>query len=253
MINKITILIILGVLILGCSEERKIELASENLTENDLDICKDRKCPEITIGYLQVMGNDEVANSINKKIKDFIIGSLMFEEDSSQTATSVDEAATNFARIYFEDLAQFPDMAADYSAEISVSEIYASNELICFEMRQYLYTGGAHGFGSTAFMNINPKTGKELTIDELLDNKNKFTTFAETKFRKQQNIAMDQSINEPGYWFEEDTFYLPDTMGFTQDSLIFVYNQYDIASYADGPIELKISLKDAKPFLKIQE
>ena len=81
--------------------------------------------------------------------------------------------------------------------------------------------------------------------------RDRFTAFAEKKFRSEQNIAKDQSINENGFWFENDTFYLPESVGFTQDSLIFVYNQYDIASYADGPIELKIAMKEAEPFLSI--
>lgn len=247
--NKFTLLFLFGILTLSCENERKIEIASESLTENELKLCGDRKCPEITINYLKVFGDNEIANRINKKIQDFVVGSLMYEEDSLQTAQSIEEAANNFARIYFEDKAQFPDMVADYSAEISVTEIYNSPTLICFEMRQYLYTGGAHGFGATSFLNIDPNTGEELSSDEIFKNKEDFTAFAEMKFRENQNIAKDQSINEPGFWFEDDTFNLPETVGFTPDSLIFVYNQYDIASYADGPIELKIPLADAMPFL----
>lgn len=251
--NKITLLFLLAIFILGCDKDRTIEMASESLTENDLKICENQKCPEITINYLVIFGKDAIADQINKKINNFIIESLMFEEDSSKIAKSIDEAATNFAKVYFEDKSNFPDMAADYSAEISVSEIYNSPTLISFEMRQYLYTGGAHGFGSTSFLNIDPKTGKELTLDELVKNKEKFNAFAEKEFRKQQNIHKDQSINEPGFWFEEDEFHLPETVGFTSDSLIFVYNQYDIASYADGQIELKIALTDAAPFLNKPE
>ena len=224
-------------------------MASESLTENELNICESQKCPEITINYLVVFGDDTIADRINKKINDFIIGSLMFEENSLQTAESIDEAAKNFARIYFEDQSQFPDMSAEYSAVISVIETFNSPTLICLEMGQYLYTGGAHGYATTSFLNIDPKTGMELTLDELFKNKEKFTTLAEKEFRKQQNIKKTQSINDLGFWFEEDTFYLPETVGFTADTLIFVYNQYDIASFADGPIELKIALTDAEPFL----
>src|SRR5690554_7689018 len=119
-------------------------------------------------------------------------------------------------------------MAADYFAEVSISEIYNTPELICFEMRQYLYTGGAHGYGTTTFLNIDPETGNEVSIDNIVNDKKKFIAFAESKFRSQQNIDKDQSINEVGFWFEDDTFYLPETVGFTTDSLIFVYNQYDI-------------------------
>ena len=200
---------------------------------------------------MEVFGDEEVSEKINQKIKHFIFNSLLLGEDTIPTAKTIQEAATGFIESYNADKAQFPDMAGEYFAEISVNEIYSSKEHICFEMRQYLFTGGAHGYGTTSFLNIDPKTGEELTSEELFKNNKEFTAFAEKKFREEQKIAKDQSINENGFWFENDKFYLPESVGFTQDSLIFVYNQYDIASYADGPIELKIAMKEAEPFLSI--
>jgi hypothetical protein len=249
--NKISVVALIALISVGCNQEKNIEIASESFTEKELSICKNSKCPEVTINYVEVFGDDEVSEKINKKIKNFIFTSLLMGEDTIPTAKSIQEAATGFIEVYNADKAQFPDMAGEYFAEISVNEIFTSKEHLCFEMRQYLFTGGAHGYGTTSFLNIDPKTGEELTSKELFKNKEDFTAFAEKKFRGQQKIAKDQSINENGFWFENDEFYLPESVGFTQDSLIFVYNQYDIASYADGPIELKIAMKEAEPFLSI--
>ena len=248
--NKIVAIFLIGFLSVACEKERKMVINGGNLTENDLDICKNANCPEITINYLKVLGDDEVAKKINKKINDFITSSLASGEDEKSEAKTIKEAATNFVKSYNADRSRFPDMAADYFAEISINEIYNSPSHICLELRQYLYTGGAHGYGTASFINFDPKTGNELTADELFKNKKDFTVFAEKKFRQQQKIGPDQSINDPGFWFENNVFHLPNSVGFTQDSLIFVYNQYDIASYADGPIELKIALNEAEPFLK---
>ncbi|QAA82459.1 DUF3298/DUF4163 domain-containing protein [Aequorivita sp. H23M31] len=251
--NKIITLILIGLLVTACNKEKSIQLNAESLTEGDLKICNNAKCPEVTINYLKASGNGNVAEKINEKITSFIISSLSMAEDEKEKAKTIEEAATTFIESFNADRARFPDMAADYFAEISVNEIYNSPKHICLELRQYLYTGGAHGYGTTSFLNIDPDSGEELTANELFKNKKGFTVFAEKKFREQQKIAQDESINDPGFWFENDSFHLPNTVGFTQDSLIFVYNQYDIASYAEGPIELKISLKEAKPYLKIIE
>tara|TARA_R110000851_G_scaffold333364_1_gene512514 strand:- start:247042 stop:247800 length:759 start_codon:yes stop_codon:yes gene_type:complete len=249
--NKITVAAIIVLISMGCNQEKNIEISSQSFTERELAICKDSKCPEVTINYVEVFGDDEISEKINTKIRNFIFSSLLMGEDTIPTAKSIEEAAINFIETYNADKAQFPDMAGEYFAEISVNEIFSSEEHLCFELRQYLFTGGAHGYGTTSFLNIDPKTGEELTSKELFKNSKEFTAFAEKKFRSEQNIAKDQSINENGFWFENDTFYLPESVGFTQDSLIFVYNQYDIASYADGPIELKIAMKEAEPFLSI--
>mgnify|MGYP006194558053 FL=1 len=249
--NKITVVALLALITVGCGREKNIEISSESFTENELPICEDSSCPEITINYVEIFGNEEVSEKINTKIKTFIFASLLMGENTVPTAKTIQEAATEFVNVYKADKAQFPDMAGEYFAEISVSEIYRSPEHLCFEMRQYLYTGGAHGYGTTSFINIDPKTGEEIPFQKLFKDKKEFANFAEKKFRSEQKIAQEQSINETGFWFENEEFYLPESVGFTQDSIIFVYNQYDIASYADGPIELKIAVKEAEPFLSI--
>lgn len=249
--NKITLLALITIFFVSCEEEKSIEISSQSFTEKELSICGNSNCPEITINYVEVFGNEKTAEKINKKLNDFIFKSLLMGEDSIPTAKTIPEAASAFVDTYNKDKVQFPDMAGEYFAEISVNEIYNTPEHLCFELRNYLYTGGAHGYGSTSFLNIDPKTGEELSAKQLFKKKNELTDFAEQKFREQQKIAKDESINATGYWFEDEKFYLPESAGFTQDSLIFIYNQYDIASYADGPIELKIAIKEAEPFLSI--
>ena len=248
--KKFTVVALIALIFVSCDRERKIEIMSSSLTENDLSICQSSDCPEVTINYVEVFGNDEVAEKINKQIQDFIYSSLLLGEDRVSRAKTIQDAAVGFIESYNADRAQFPDMAGEYFAEISVNEIYNSPKHICFEMRQYLFTGGAHGYGNTSFLNIDPKTGAALTSEELFKNRKEFTAFAERKFKEQQKIEQEQSINDTGFWFEDDKFRLPESFGFMQDSLIFVYNQYEIASYADGPIELKIAMKEAEPFLK---
>lgn len=251
MYKKYAVVILVLIALTSCTQDRSIEFSSQSLTEKELSYCKDKDCPEVTINYVEVFGNESIAGKINNKIKSFIYQSLLLGEDTTPTAKTIEEAATGFIEGYYADKEQFPDMAGEYFAEISVNEIYNTENHICFELRQYLYTGGAHGYGTTTFLNINPRTGEELSANEIFKNKNEFVDFAEEKFRAQQEIDKNESINATGFTFENDKFSLPESFGFIQDSLIFVYNQYEIASYADGPIELKIALKEAKPFLKI--
>ncbi|CAM3331919.1 DUF3298 and DUF4163 domain-containing protein [Aequorivita lipolytica] len=249
--SKIAVVTLIALISVSCNREKNIEISSESFTEKELSMCENSKCPEVTINYVEVFGDDEISEKINAKIKNFIFSSLIMGEDTIPTAKTIQEAASGFINAYNADKAQFPDMAGEYFAEISVNEIYRSKEHLCFEMRQYLFTGGAHGYGTTSFMNIDPETGEELTSKELFKKIKEFTVFAEKKFRDKQKIAEEQGINDTKFWFENDAFYLPESVGFTQDSLIFIYNQYDIASYADGPIELKIAIKEAEPFLNI--
>ncbi len=58
-----------------------------------------------------------------------------------------------------------------------------------------------------------------------------------------------ESINSTGFWFENDRFYLPESIGLSKTNLLLVYNQYEIASYAGGPVALKIPLEELKEYL----
>jgi hypothetical protein len=43
---------------------------------------------------------------------------------------------------------------------------------------------------------------------------------------------------------------LSDNIGFEKGKMDIHYNQYDIASYADGAIDIELSIEDVAPFLK---
>jgi len=246
--NKLTVLFICIVSVFGCKKEQSLSFSSENFSEKEITNCKTESCPEITVNYFTVSGEESISTAINAELKRFIVSSLQIGENPVET-NSIDEASSNFIKTYRKHSAEFPDMAAAYFAEINVRKSLNTSEILSVELQQYKFTGGAHGYGSTTFANFDPKTGELLQQKDLFNDVEGFKRFAETAFRKQHNISEEESINSTGFWFENDTFYLPETVGFTKDNIIIIYNQYDIASYADGPIELKIPIKKTKEFL----
>ncbi len=236
----------------GCKDEVPLLFSAESFTEETFDICKTVSCPEITINYIKALGDKSISEKINSEIISYIIAALNIGEDSIPKAKTINDAASNFIKVARLHAADFPDMSAEYFAEINVSELYYSTELVSIEMHQYFYTGGAHGSGNTFFLNIDPRTGNEVPTEALFKNSIDFSAFAENKFREANKISSDESINSTGFWFEDDSFYLPNSIGLTETSLILIYNQYEIASYAEGPVELKIPLKEVKEHLNFK-
>ncbi|WP_165805997.1 DUF3298 and DUF4163 domain-containing protein [Marixanthomonas spongiae] len=232
----------------SCEKEQPLSFSAESFTEKDLAECNNGDCPEITVNYFTVQGEERVSEKINAEIEQFIIASLK-TTDEDPNAKGMKQAARNFVATYRKDLEQFPDMVGEYVSEINVRNIFENDQLLSVEEQQYTFTGGAHGYGSTTFDNFDPKTGALLQQKDLFKDWQAFKEFAENEFRKQHNISENESINATGFWFENDTFYVPENIGFTKDNVIIIYNQYDIASYADGPIELEIPMEKAKEFL----
>lgn len=246
--NKFLLICICLLSLLSCKKEQPLSFSSESFTEKTLPDCNNGDCPEITINYFTVEGEETVSKKINSEIERFILSSLKTMEEEP-TANSMEKAATNFIKTYRRDKVEFPDMASEYVVDIAVRRNLDNSEMLSVEEKQYKFTGGAHGYGSTTFANFDPKTGELLQKKDLFNNIADFKSFAEKEFKKQHNISESESINSTGFWFENETFYLPENIGFTESNVIIIYNQYDIASYADGPIELKIPIEKAKEFL----
>jgi hypothetical protein len=236
----------------ACKEEVPLSFSAESFTEEAFDICKTVSCPEITINYIKVSGDKSISKKINLEIIGYIISALNIGEDSIPKTKTINDAASDFIKVARLHAADFPDMSAEYFAEINISELYYSAEIVSIEMHQYLYTGGAHGSGNTFFLNIDPKTGTKIPSEAFFKNSVNFTSFAEIKFREVYKISSIESINATGFWFEDERFYLPDSIGLTESSLILLYNQYEIASYAEGPIELKIPLQEVEEYLNFK-
>lgn len=117
--------------------------------------------------------------------------------------------------------------------------------------RQYEFTGGAHGLSSSISMLFHRTTGEMVFFKDLMGtNVKKVTAVAETFFRKQRGIPSGQSLKKAGYWFDKG-FTLPDNVRFEDDSLVLIYNQYEVAPYAFGTIVIRVPIDKVLPFLRI--
>jgi hypothetical protein len=249
MMKRLLLFTTLLSLVSACKKQEALLIKPMNFSEKVLSGC-DTGCPEITVNYISVEEDSERSRKINAKINEFIIDALYLgDEATSPSAKDIGEAAAGFVSTYRTHSAEFPDMQLEYFAEINISETYHSEELLSLEMRHYLFTGGAHGYGATFFANFDAKTGEELEPEDLFTDIDTFTLYAEKAFRKEYEIPDNESINATGFWFENDTFYLPESVGFEAEHLVLIYNQYDIASYAAGPIELQLPISEIKNYL----
>ncbi len=236
----------------GCSQDNSVVFTSEVFTEDMLEICKTDFCSEVTVNYLSIPQESPISASINSKIEDFIVASLFLGEDDKPAASTMEEAATDFILAYRDYQTDLPTELDNggYIADISTTELFQNNEFVSLEMRQYIFSGGAHGYGTVHFLNIDLETGLELTPEDIFEDYAGFKKYAEEVFRNNNDIAQNESINSTGFWFDDETFYLPETIGFTSESVIAVYNAYDIASYGAGAIELEIPLSEIETFIK---
>ena len=245
---KINLIILLFLVTISCKNEEVILLTFESFSEEYKGNCTDDDCANVTIDYIKLLGEKEVIDKINFTLGNSIIYFLNSNSEKRIKATTVPEAANLFIKGYENDKKEFPELSP-YEAEISISKSLITPKIISVKTEHYTFTGGAHGNSTTNFLNFDPLTGALLTKNSLLKNKKEFTDLAEKLFREKNSIPSSENINSTGFWFENDKFFLPNAIGITESSLLFIYNQYEIASYANGPITLEIPLEIAQQYV----
>lgn len=248
--KKLLLPLLISVLLVGCKNDNE-ELVFEDffieeISEKDCNP-EEENCAFISIRTPLALKEGERSKKINRRIEEHIRETVDYQE--MRKIRSLEALAQRFIDDYEASAEEFPEYNIPWEASVNGRINYRDPELISMEFRTGIFTGGAHGYTSITFLNLNPETGESYSVNELFEAD--FKAYAEELFKKNNEIAQDSPINSTGMFFENDEFHLPKNIGFRKDELILRYNPYEVASYAEGGIQLEIPLKDARRFLKI--
>lgn len=229
--------------LLGCTNEEKLTYELTSIKEQRCE-----SCPKIDIQVPQILDEIPLAGHINNAITEEISAHLVFEENTDGMV--LENAIASFNAGFEEVKRQFNDQTIPWEATFSGDIIYEDTQMVTVVINAYLFTGGAHGNSEVTYLNFDKITGKEMENWELFDDEEGFTHYAETKFRIQEKVPQDDSINQTGFMFEAEVFHLSENIGYTPDGVQLLYNPYEIASFAEGPIVLTIPFQEANKYLK---
>lgn len=237
----------INLMLIGCNKD------AQELQFNDLSIEKvsevncnseEENCTFVSLKTPMAEGDDKRSKLVNSKITQHIIQLVDYQDQ--EKLESLDELAQQFINDYETTSTEFPEYNIPWEAYVESEITHDTEELISIEFDLSLFTGGAHGHTSVTFLNFDPETGKLLSSNDLFSDE--FKEFAEKRFRMKNEIPETESINSTGFYFENDSFHLPQNIGFKKNKVILRYNAYEIASYADGNIEMEFSMEEIKPF-----
>ena len=234
------------VLMSACQTDKNLEMGSLEYTGADCE-----SCPAVRISIPEVLGKSKLATSVNTALREEIIELLDYagEQDARDIPGAIKAFQDGFRKMQEE----FPEELTGWEASVEAAKSYEDPKVITIKMNTYIFTGGAHGYAATRFLNFNKKTGKELDADELFKDPEAFSAFAESSFREQYQIPSDAPINSTGFMFEDNQFRLPQNIGFTVQGMVLHYNPYEAASFADGDLVLEFSHEAIRPFLAWEE
>jgi len=111
------------------------------------------------------------------------------------------------------------------------------------------FLGGAHGNETIIFTNIDRETSKELKLKDIIrkDKYKEFIKFVESFYRAKKGLKPNESLENAGW--SENRFVLSEEFAITPKGLYFLYNNYEVGSYAMGQDSILIPYDKIKQFL----
>ena len=203
--------------LVACNTEESLTFETSIISN---DTCEN--CTSVSIEIPIALGQIKLSETINIALQEEIIALLNFDEESN--AQTIEGATEAFVKDYKELNGKYPEESMPWEAKINGSIIFENKDVLTIKLESYIYTGGAHGYGTNRFLNFDKIKKVELDRQELFKNEDEF---------------------------KAERFYLPENIGYTDKGLLLFYEPYEIASFADGPIILTIPYNDANNFLKI--
>ncbi len=224
---------------------------SSKTIEKSLNDClpENGECTFISLNFPLAENGKGEAEKINEQIENFLVKTVDFQDEG--IVEKPEELVKNFIRDYKETASDFPEYELPWEATINGKVNFRSTSVISIKFNTDMFTGGAHGYRSTNYLNFDPETGKILNAEDLFNSE--FITFAEDDFRRKNDIPLEGNINSTGMFFDNDEFHLPKNIGITQNSIILHYNAYDIAPYSAGDFIMKYPRTQIQQFLKLKK
>lgn len=237
--KKLILLIAFPMIMLSCQASNEQWYTNEQL-EKEVGKCDYEPCMNVHIDYLvfsdlfpnHIALNEELQRMIGQFL---VIDGKAVPKSLKKSVEAFESSFKDFAKSIGEGASR--QYIATGASEISLD----SENLKSIIVQMDLYTGGANGMNFFDALNVNSKTGKVLQISELITDLNEFELLAEMAFRNQFDIALETPFTETSY-FMEGSFFLSNKIAFTEDSIVLLYDKYEAAVGAMGPLKVFIPL-----------
>lgn len=203
---------------------------------------------DVTISYPELVsfnGTDPVAEEINRAIQKRLLAAGTVNGDGF---ASKEELIDNFRTRYQQAMKEDTAMIGAWFLKFEAVIRYADEELLCLDIMDSSFIGGAHPDSLVTYQVFSLQTGLPLALTTFVpaDKADELVKVAEKNFRVLRELKSEQSLADAGYQFADNRFALNTNFLVTRDGLVFYYNPYEIAPYGMGNTELLVPWAELK-------
>ena len=240
-----TLLIVAMLLGAGACQRGSVFKTEQVEFEKGLDNCKPapEKCTYVKLSYPVLSGGSkEGRDKLNGEIRSFAF---------SKNDDSIAKDAEAWAAAFFNEYKQFGgQIPAAWWESRAIKVLANTPQVFSASLGFEGYSGGAHPNTQVDYRSYNPSNGRRYALYDWLKKgyEAPLQELGEKAFRKARNLPAGANLNDAGFTFDQG-FQLNDNYAATTQGLVFYFNPYEIASYADGPTELTIPYSELKAWL----
>lgn len=235
---------------LAACQDKGDKYAFQYITfKNDIPYTQEKEHPSISfdMNVLKAHGTDTVfADAFNTDISYYMFGKRTTDVRGAmiQFIDSLIDVfkQDNKEQIQYAQEEGFEPRDIDYEFILNTEVHYGNNnDIIGHFIKYYQYTGGAHGGTFITCRNYRLDDGSVVTLDNYFKRgyEDVLLPVLERKLLEYAGCSSRDELDEHGY-FSNEPMFISDNFEIRQDTIDFIYNQYDIAPYSTGITTLSV-------------
>ncbi|NMW20422.1 MAG: DUF3298 domain-containing protein [Chlorobiaceae bacterium] len=191
---------------------------------------------------------------INRTLKKYMLTVATNQDEPPKIPISPESAAEALIASYQKERRE-SGSELPFQVAVKGSVLLNKPGLLSVRINAHLFFGGAHGLDPIKLFVFNSNTGSQLNLADIFVPQfdARLNSLINRAFRRKNGLStMDQLDHPKGGYFGLSIKQLNYTNNFalSNDGMIFVYNEYEIAAYANGPTEILIPWSELHPLLK---
>jgi len=205
-------------------------------------------CTYVNFEYPYFTG--EASERANVSVGSFLAINLGLDIQNPNQLLDLEGMVKNYFEIWNENKIISPETRV-VNNNISLSGISNGWGVVSIKFFMTTSLGDYEPMNYTQVLNLNEKTGEEVTLINHVSDMASFIMLSENEFRNQMNMANNQPYHAIGFEFEYDVYTLPYNYAFTNKGLEYIYNPDEISLTATESRSFTIPYEELKQLVQL--
>ena len=227
------------------AKARKMTFVERSFSRVDPQCAGQDACAALRLSW-PVVGDGEPAArpAVTSAIDEFILTRV----GSKGRASSPDEVGASFLAAYHRFRLDNPASPQIWTVTRTARVLDSTPEVVSLVFDAAEFTGGTEPRSVRALASFDAKTGRRLTLADLIPEKRteSLRRFVEQRFREARGVRPGTDLESAGFKFEGGIFRLTDNFAVIGGGLLFHWNAAEVAPYSVGATEVRISREDVR-------